>query len=61
MFRCIIQTYHQLEFKAQGSKLEGAGNPGFPYILQQLPQISAGSSKMYWFLTQHPNHFAAGD
>ena len=35
----------------QGSKLGGARSPGLAGI---FPQISAGSSKMYWFLYTTP-------
>ena len=38
----------------QGSKLGGAGSRGLLWILQPLPQISAGSPKMYWFLCKTP-------
>ena len=38
----------------QGSKLGGAGSRGLPWILLWLPQISAGSPKIYWFLYTTP-------
>ena len=38
----------------QGSKLGGAGSQGLSWILLGLPQISAGSPKMYWFLYTTP-------
>ena len=38
----------------QGKKLAGVRHPGLSWSLLWLPQISAGSPKMYWFLYTTP-------
>ena len=51
----LLYLYSYLHIFSQGSKLGGAMRRGLPGILQRLPQISAGSAKMYWFLFTTPS------
>ena len=49
-----VSILHFIILILQGSKLGDAGSQVLPQILQQLPQIFAGSSKMNWFLYTPP-------